>query len=266
MPNPTVPQSESQYSLVKILSIWAAAAIPMGILGWVVAPALESHIDLHPGFIRLMMITLGLIWLFILSMIIVYREEGDIHWSSVRRRLWLNKPRDPKTGETRSRLWLWLIPFAVLVAVFNLWFSPIVIEWWNSIFPSLAEPSKYSMGEILASPESKASYVGAWWVLGLFFVMAVFNTFLGEEFLFRGVLLPKMNGVFGRWDWVLNGLLFGLYHVAQPWGIIGSMIRGIFLYAFPSRRYRSAWMGIITHSWQSLYFMFLILGLILGLA
>ena len=29
-----------QYSLVKILGIWAAAALPMGILGWVVYPVL----------------------------------------------------------------------------------------------------------------------------------------------------------------------------------------------------------------------------------
>jgi uncharacterized protein len=32
---------------------------------------------------------------------------------------------------------------------------------------------------------------------------------LGEEFLFRGVLLPCMEGVFGRWSWVANGVLFG---------------------------------------------------------
>ena len=30
-------QSE-QYSLAKILGIWAAAALPMGVLAWVVAP------------------------------------------------------------------------------------------------------------------------------------------------------------------------------------------------------------------------------------
>ena len=32
--------TEEQYSLAKILGIWAAAALPMGILGWVVYPAL----------------------------------------------------------------------------------------------------------------------------------------------------------------------------------------------------------------------------------
>jgi hypothetical protein len=38
------------------------------------------------------------------------------------------------------------------------------------------------------------------------------------------------------------------------------------LYAFTGRRYRSNWFPIIIHSGQSVYFIFLILGLVLGLA
>jgi hypothetical protein len=33
---------ESQYSLAQILGIWAAAAVPMGLLAWVVFPALKT--------------------------------------------------------------------------------------------------------------------------------------------------------------------------------------------------------------------------------
>jgi hypothetical protein len=33
-----------QYSLAQILGVWAAAAVPMGILAWVVAPLLEDHL------------------------------------------------------------------------------------------------------------------------------------------------------------------------------------------------------------------------------
>ncbi len=266
MTNTNVTQAEPQYSLTKILVIWAAATIPMGVLGWVIGPALEPYTDLAPGFVRVMALTVGLIWLFALSMIIVYREEGNIRWSTIRHRLWLNKPREPRTGVPRSRLWLWVIPLAVLVAVWDLGVRSVTVDLWNSFIPFLTEPAKYNLDGFLASPEIKASFVGAWWVLGLFFVFVVFNTVLGEEFLFRGVLLPKMNGVFGRWDWVVNGLLFGLYHVTQPWSMISSIITGIFLYAYPSKRYRSAWMGIITHSWQSVFILVIILGLVLGLA
>jgi uncharacterized protein len=97
-------------------------------------------------------------------------------------------------------------------------------------------------------------------------LFAVFNSILGEEFLFRGVLLPKMEGVFGRWSWVANGILFGFFHVHQPWSIVAAAISGVFLIAFPSWRFRSTWMGIIVHSVQNVYFAFLILGVVLGLA
>lgn len=48
-----------QYSLRETLLIWAAAAIPMGILGWFVAPALALKLE-NPGFIRLAVLTVGL--------------------------------------------------------------------------------------------------------------------------------------------------------------------------------------------------------------
>jgi hypothetical protein len=42
------------------------------------------------------------------------------------------------------------------------------------------------------------------------------NYLYGEEFLFRGLLLPRMHRVFGKWDWLANSVLFGLYHVHKP--------------------------------------------------
>jgi hypothetical protein len=42
------PPSESlsqQYSLAKILGIWAAAALPMAALAWVVAPLVAGRLD-----------------------------------------------------------------------------------------------------------------------------------------------------------------------------------------------------------------------------
>jgi membrane protease YdiL (CAAX protease family) len=72
----------------------------------------------------------------------------------------------------------------------------------------------------------------------LFVVSSVFNV-LGEEFLLQGVLLPKMEGIFGRWNWVASGALYAFYHVHQPWTIAANVILGVFLLAFPSWRFRS---------------------------
>jgi membrane protease YdiL (CAAX protease family) len=270
---PTVPGVSSrrqgeQYSLAKILGIWALAAVPMGILGWIALPLLASDSGsdaLGFGVTRLLLLTLGLVWLFVLSMIIVRREEGDLRWATVKRRLRLNTPRQPATGEPRARLWLWVVPFLVAIALVDIVLNTPLKNAWVSVFPFLAEPAGYSLDEILGSQEILGRLEGAWWFLALFVVQAIFNTILGEELLFRGVLLPKMEGVFGRGSWVANGVLFGLYHVHQPWGIPNSVVTGL-LYTFPAYRYRSTWMSIILHSAQSVFFAFLVLGVVLGLA
>jgi hypothetical protein len=106
--------------------------------------------------------------------------------------------------------------------------------------------------DALFAPELRARWIGAWDFFVLFVIASVFNNFLSEEFLFRGVLLPKMKGVFGRWDWVANGVIFGLYHLHQPWGIPGNILFG-WLVAFTGKRYHSNWFPITLHSGQAFY-------------
>jgi uncharacterized protein len=132
-----------QYSLAKILGIWALAAVPMGILGWIVFPLVAPDFESDPfgsGVTRIVLLTLGLIWLFVLSMIIVHREEGDLRWATVKRRLRLNAPREPATGRPRARLFLWVVPFLVAVVVVELVLNTPLENAWVSVFPFLAEP------------------------------------------------------------------------------------------------------------------------------
>jgi membrane protease YdiL (CAAX protease family) len=258
----------AQYWLAEILGLWALATVPMGILGWIVSPRLAPAFESDPlgaGVTRLVLLALGLTWLFLLSMIVVRREEGNLRWATVKRRLRLNAPREPATGETRPRLWLWVVPFLVVVAMVELILNSPLEDAWVSLFPFLAEPAGSSAAAFFQSQEVLARLEGAWWFLALFVIQAAFNTILGEEFLFRGVLLPKMEAAFGRWSWVANGVLFGLYHVHQPWGIPNAVLTGL-LYTFPAYRFRSTWMSIILHSGQSVYLAFLVLGIVLGLA
>ena len=258
-------QGEGQYTLLQIVGIWLAAGAPMWILGWLVYPALSQNLTpVDAGLLRMKLLTAGLVWQFVLSMILLYREEGDVRLSTIRRRFWLKGPVSPKTGRKDNRLWWLLIPLILLVVVLDVAITPALNGMWTKLLPFLAEPKGYS-GDALFAPELRAQWIGAWNLLALMVILAVFNTFLGEEFLFRGVLLPKMKGVFGRWDWVANGVLFGLYHLHQPWGLPGNILSGLLL-AFTGRRYHSNWFPIILHSGQSLYFIVLILGLVLGLA
>ena len=162
---PASEMQSEQYSLAKILGIWALATLPIGVLGWVVFSPLATDSGAEPlgaGVARLVLLTLGLVWLFVLSMIMVGREEGDLRWATLKRRLRLNTPRDPKTGEPRARLWLWVVPFLVAVAVVEFVLNTPTKNAWVSVSPFFSEPQGYSFDAIFQSQEILARLEGAW--------------------------------------------------------------------------------------------------------
>ena len=258
-----------QYSLAKILGIWAAVTIPYFILAWVVFPAITPDFETDPigaGYARMASLTVALFWVFLLALIIVYREEGDLRWSTLKRRLKLNTPLDPKTGVPRRKLWWWLVPLILLHAVVSMALLPMIDDWVAKVIPFFAPPPGYELGEFVQSPEAVTLFKGRWGILVMFLVMAVFNI-LGEEFLFRGVLLPKMNGKFGNWDWLANGVLGTLYHVSMPWSWLGTTgVTWIFFYALPVKYFRSTWFSIIIHGSINVVWTIMFIGLISGLA
>ena len=260
-----ITSKKDQYTLWQILGIWLAGGAPLWIFGWLVHPALSQRLSaMDRGLLWMKLDLIALVWQFVLSMLILYREEGNTRISTICRRFWLNNPISPKTGQKDNRLWWLLVPLMLLVVVVELEISPFLNHLWTTLFPFLAEPQSRSLDALFA-PEMHARFIGAWGFFALFVIESVFNNFLSEEFLFRGVLLPKMKGVFGRWDWFANGLIFGLYHLHAPWGIPGNIVFG-WLMAFTAKRYRSNWFPITLHNGQFFYFGFLILGLVLGLA
>jgi len=254
-----------QYTLWQIIGIWLAAGAPMWLLGWLVYPALSVNLpNLEAGLLRMKLMAIGLIWQFVLAMLVVYHEEGNLRLSTIRRRFWLTHPVSARTGKTKKILWWWIIPLILLVAALEMGLRSTLDQLWTSIFPFFAEPEGYDMSALFA-PELRFMWSGAWNMLGLFFVLSLFNTFLGEEFIFRGVLLPKMEGVFGKWDWVANAILFSLYHLHQPWGILATLPAD-FVFAYSGKHFHSNWFPIILHSGQSVFILFLILGLVIGIA
>jgi len=178
MTNKTSNQSNGQYSLTKIFSIWVAVVAPIAILNYIIKPAISPNFDSDPigaAKVKVGLITVGLIWQFVLAMIIVYREEGDLSWATIKQRMWLNTPRDPKTGETRRKLWWWLILFIGLLFLSFSIAPPTVDKWWVTLFPAFAAPPDGNIGEVLAQPGIAEKLVGDWPFVGLFLLMSTFQ-------------------------------------------------------------------------------------------
>ncbi len=256
---PAAPAALPQYSLWQMLGIWAVVTVPMVLLTWVVAPAIIPYSPLHPGLTYWLSAIAGMAWQFVVAVVILYRELGTLRWSAIRQRTWLQTPRDPRTDQPNPRLYWWvLLPLFVnvlfLIGLFGFLDAPMA---W--LLPAL-QPAPYQDIMQLASPEFK----GQWWIMGIVLASLLFNYFLGEELLWRGVLLPKMQGVFGKYDWVANAVLFGFYHLHKPWALPTIMLSNL-TYSWPARRFRSSWMAIIVHGVEGLPVLVMPLAVILGL-
>jgi membrane protease YdiL (CAAX protease family) len=242
-----------QYSLTQILAIWAAAALPMGLLAWIVAPWLRDQLGGRDPFIEALLIclTAGLLWELALVLILLRRELGGLAWSRVRDALWLRAPRDPKTRRVGGKVWLWALPFVVLSAAVNaLPIDPV------GVMPR-------DLPKLLDTDRAEHFFTGNWGWFGMLVAVALLAPVV-EELLFRGLLLPRMRGAFGKRDFVANGTLFTLYHVHQPWSMPATLIDGIVSQAYATRRYQSTWMGLITHTLPSFVIIGVVLSLVLG--
>lgn len=249
---PDEPDELPQYSRRRVLGTWAAAALPMAGLVWLGAPLLADHVfegsSAWPRAIVLAL-TAGLVWQFVLVLILVHREQGSLRWPVLKRALWLRAPTSPASGRRGGRLWLVLAPLVTMVVA-------------KEMLPKLPAPATRDLALFLQSSAGPEFFSGNWPWFGLIVTMMVFNTVLGEELLFRGLLLPRMRGAFGRWDWLVNGILFGAYHLHTPWSIPANMLDTFFV-SYPARRYRSALLGIAVHSVQTVVFSLMILALVL---
>src|SRR5262249_14653633 len=132
---------KNQYTLWQILGIWLVGGAPLWILAWLVHPALSRGLPaLDTGLLWMKLVLVGLVWQFVLSMLILYQEEDNIRISTIRRRFWLNNPVSPGTGQKDNRLWWLLIPLMLLVAASELGLAPFLDDIWTRLFPFLAEP------------------------------------------------------------------------------------------------------------------------------
>jgi membrane protease YdiL (CAAX protease family) len=200
----------------------------MAILAWVVAPLLAHAFSGPTALPQALIVSLaaGLVWQGALVLIVVRREQGSLRWPVVKAALWLTAPVSRSTGKPSKKLWWMVIPLMVLLAA-------------EELLPSLPMPAARDLGTFFGSDAGQQWMSGNWIWFAILMVMFIFKTALGEELLFRGLLLPRM-GSFGRGDWVANGVLFACYHLHEPWVIPQTVLFDTFAEALPSRRWRSS--------------------------
>ena len=105
----------------------------------------------------------------------------------------------------------------------------------------------------LLSKESYATFLqmealqpGQFWLLLAWLPYFFFNI-AGEELLWRGYLLPRQAEAVGSRAWVLNGVLWAVFHAAIGWRIAVILIPIEFIVPYVVQKRQNTWLGVIIH-------------------
>ena len=87
---------------------------------------------------------------------------------------------------------------------------------------------------------------GRYWLLLVWIPYWILNI-LGEEFLWRGVMLPRQEVAFRKQAWLIHGFGWGLFHIAFGWQLLITLIPLIFIQSYIVQRTKNSWVGVFMH-------------------
>jgi membrane protease YdiL (CAAX protease family) len=180
--------------------------------------------------------------LFFLVSLIAYKLDGH--------------PFNKKVFVSRFRLdrmkgvdWIWTLAMIVIAIV-----TLVVLSFTQKLLKSTAlfsphpvfPPDMVDMvNNLTPGVLFEMPLKGEWWLIGVYFV-GWFLNIVGEEFWYRGWMLPRQEMAFGKYAWLVNGLMFNFQHTFQPWNML-AMLPGSLFVSYAVQHQRKTWTSIIWH-------------------
>lgn len=69
----------------------------------------------------------------------------------------------------------------------------------------------------------------------------------GEEFFWRGVLLPRQEMAFGRYTWLLHGTGWAIFHIAFGWQLLVMLLPLLYIESYVVQKTQNTWTGVFLH-------------------
>ncbi|KAA3642710.1 MAG: CPBP family intramembrane metalloprotease [Chloroflexi bacterium] len=224
-------QRVPQDGLGKILLMFAWPALWFTFLIYVIGKQFIPEGGTTPTWLLLTITTLGTGAELIAGLALLKREGYALTLSAMRDRIRWRWPRGRKAWTLAGVVFILGMSLSMAMGPVNRSLASVSgfmpPDWWPAASNPLIPVASAADAFPDISLEGNFLFVLINLIVGL-----VFNIF-GEEIYYRGYLLPRMRGVFGKWDWVANGVLFTLKHVYQRWLYPGILIGGLsFAFAY----------------------------------
>lgn len=181
----------------------------------------------------------------IAASLIAYQREGRaMDWNGISARF--------RLGQMNGRSWLWAIGLAVFMFI-TAGSLAFTARWLSSF---IAPPAYWPAELRPAAPTAAASaalptefmgmpLAGNWWILAILLGSLVIAT-LGEEFWWRGYILPRQELVHGKQTWIVHGLMWAAFHLFAPWNLF-VILPGCLALSYVAQRLKNTWPAVIAH-------------------
>jgi membrane protease YdiL (CAAX protease family) len=168
------------------------------------------------------------------AIIALHQERA---WTSESRitdlqRLWAERLR---FRSMKKADWLWAFGGLVCIGIFS-----AAIRFGLGIIAPDAEMHPAAITISTLTPDR-------YWLFGLWAPFWIFNI-MGEEVLWRGVLLPIQEQYWKNHAWILNALGWTIFHLAFGGALLLTLLPILWILPFIVQRRQNSWIGVVIHA------------------
>jgi len=194
---------------------------------------LRQHTPLHPLIIWFLTGGPFFVLLFLTSIVAYRIDRAQSKSQPLRERFRLQAMRK---GD-----WLWTLG-ALLLASISMGIIYFIASWLTT--------SVLSIGQFNPSAsflKAKALSGAELWIL-LAWIPHFFFNIVGEEFLWRGYILPRQELTHGRFTWIVQGVLWSAFHIPFGWQMTLLVLPLLFGIPYVVQKRKNTWIGIMLHA------------------
>lgn len=204
------------------------------------------------------------LFLMLAASLLGLRMEGySINWESIKQRFRLRKMDKTDWIWTGLSLVIMLVGAGIFGILGQVLVSNGIIPLPSKIPTALLDPTVDPANLTNVFLNALGPNVKGNWGLVLFTLVLLFFNIIGEEFWWRGLILPRQELTHGSNTWLIHGTLWALFHAFKYWSVIGLLPVCLAL-SYVAQRRQNTWPGIITHFIINGLSLIPIIGVVLG--
>lgn len=213
--------------LLPSATIFISAAVLLWIMTNLCIPYLSGSTGLEPIIFWFICGSLGVFTPLIIAGVLMLRKEGyKLTKATFVERL--------RFRSMNCRDWRYSLVALVVIGLL----TGAIMVTMQALVPDFNHTPSFMTLEPLSS--------GRYWLLLLWLPYWILNIG-GEEFFWRGVLLPRQEMVFGRYTWLLHGTGWAIFHLAFGWQLLVMLLPLLYIESYVVQKTQNTWTGVFLH-------------------